>query len=242
VKFTAHGFVKLRADLHSNTLRFEVADSGIGIASDAIPNLFQAYKQAAADTTRKYGGTGLGLSICKQLVEMQGGEIRVDSVVGKGTVFTVQLPYREAGLQADVPASESAISFDAFNQLHLLLVEDNVFNQMLAVDLLQSKAPDMHIDIAGNGLEALAKVQEADYDLVLMDVHMPLMDGYEATRKIRELHGSRASIPVLAMTAAATREEIEECLRAGMNDYIPKPFAPEMLFRKIATLAATRSV
>ncbi len=244
IKFTEAGEVKISvlclplSKTETIILEFSVSDTGIGIAKEKLGNIFESFTQASSDTTRKYGGTGLGLTISKQLVELQSGEIFVDSELGKGTVFSFQIPYQKAdSTHQKTTRNRTDIDLSKLNQLKLLLVEDNHFNQMVAIDILRTEAPGVRIVAVGNGREAIEKLAEETFDVVLMDVQMPEMDGYEATRYIRMNLKERSSIPILAMTASATKTEIDLCLDCGMNDFISKPFIPEELFRKIVTLA-----
>jgi len=243
IKFTEKGGARLVCKLLSRegenaVLEFSVHDTGIGIAADKIEKVFESFTQASADTNRKFGGTGLGLTISKQLVEMQGGTIYASSEPGKGTTFTFTLPFRVSGEEKTAAsAGPDEAQLDRIRKARILLVEDNEFNRIVAVDTLNEYLGETQVDVAGDGNEAIKKLQEAAYDLVLMDIQMPGMDGYDATKYIRgQFSAPLNSIPILAMTANATREEIEKCRECGMNGHIAKPFVPEDLFLKMSEL------
>lgn len=246
IKFTHKGFIELNVEYISESdeyinLEFNVRDTGIGIPNDKLDSIFESFTQAENDTSRKYGGTGLGLSISKQLTELQGGMIGLESEYGKGTRFYFTIPYSSA-IEVEVspefngqPSPSHSLSHQ-LNVLRVLLVEDNEFNKVVAEDTLKEFAPDITIEHASTGIEALEKVQAVPFDLVLMDIQMPEMDGYQATERIRSLGAPLNRLPVMAMTANATNEEIQKCFDSGMNEYISKPFIPDELFRKMANL------
>jgi PAS domain S-box-containing protein len=225
IKFTAAGQVSVTLSCEDDRgpiprLRFEVADTGIGISPEARTHLFERFSQADASIARKYGGTGLGLSISKRLVELMGGEIGVDSTPGQGSTFwfTVALPRGEApaGNQAAAASADQGIK-----PRRILLVDDVETNRMLAALLLRRAG---HVvDTANDGLTAIDAVSRNDYDLVLMDVQMPDMDGYEATSRIRAFRSDKRTIPIVAMTANAMEEDIRRCYDVGMNDCLSKP-------------------
>jgi len=239
IKFTAKGEVSLEVEiitLNSNTaiVKFSVADTGPGIPEDKIEEIFHPFKQGNNSLTREIGGTGLGLSISRKLVELQGGELKVVSREGFGSRFSFTLPLpvveQDAG-NAGKPKKQDLV---APEELKILLVEDNAFNQMVAVDTLKEWSPSINIDVAENGVLAIEKLMQNPYDLVLMDIQMPEMDGHTATKKIRgELPMPVNKIPIIAMTAHASVNEIENCFLEGMNEYISKPFDPNDLYCKI---------
>ncbi len=240
VKFTPEqGAIRLSITPGSyvGSVCFEVTDSGIGIEQDQICKLFGSFEQADGSIARKYGGTGLGLAISKRIVELMGGDIGVDSVPGEGSrfYFTVALPHADPphhGKAAPAPA-EAVFSFAG---RRVLLADDIEINREIVLALLEDTG--MQIDCAENGKAALRmfETQPDAYDLVLMDVQMPEMDGLTATRRIRALDVARAArIPIIAMTANAFQEDVKACLDAGMNDHIGKPIDVEVLFAKLRT-------
>ena len=242
IKFTGNDcIISLKVILISSTddnvnLGFEVSDNGIGIPKERQSEIFESFTQANTDTTRKYGGTGLGLSITRQLVEMYGGTITVESELDRGSTFKFNLILKRSELTAIVQSETVSLqSSDA--KLHILLVEDNEINQQLAIDTLKAWNQNVEIDIAGNGQIAVEKAGETLYDVVLMDIQMPVMDGNAAARAIRGMTEPNCNVPIIAMTAHAFKEERERCLSNGMNDYVMKPFVPEDLCAKICKYA-----
>ncbi|MDP2028833.1 MAG: PAS domain S-box protein [Thiobacillus sp.] len=238
VKFTERGSVCLRARLVEESsdellMRFEIQDSGIGIAADKLSTLFESFAQADVSTTRKYGGTGLGLAITRRLAHMMGGDAGAESVPGQGSTFwfTARLQRGHGVMPAE--SGEAALD-DAEIMLRrnhagarLLLAEDNAVNREVALELLHGVG--LSVDTADNGRIALEMIQQHPYDLVLMDVHMAEMGGLAATQAIRAL-AAHASLPILAMTANAFDEDRRICLAAGMNDFVAKPVNPKILY------------
>jgi signal transduction histidine kinase len=234
IKFTTQGEVVIELSSRDETrksadLHFAVRDTGIGFSEEARQRLFQPFMQADNSTTRRFGGTGLGLAICRRLVELMGGEIGVTSAEGKGSTFwfrvRVAKPLVPSRASAKSPATASnKASPVAGQKMHILLVEDNAVNLKLAKAQLCKLGCD--VETAGNGAEALTRLQRGDLpDLIFMDCHMPEMDGFEATRKIREEEKAKSLPPlrIIAMTANAMQGDRESCLEAGMDDYIAKP-------------------
>ncbi len=239
IKFTDRGSV--RVELNTSTrpdgrvgVQFSVQDTGSGIPADKLPEIFEKFTQADGSISRKYGGTGLGLAITRRLVEMQGGEVRVQSEQGKGSTFTVILPCDAAPVAATKPAAAASQAVQPAavpSGARLLLVEDNLVNQKVVLAILRKKG--YHIDVANDGREALQKLDvNGSYDLILMDVQMPVLDGLEATRAIRR-ETKWQKIPIIAMTAHAMNGDRERCLQAGMDAYISKPVQPAHLVATI---------
>lgn len=235
IKFTHSGEVTISLfgkNISNNKfqLSLSVKDTGVGIKPEIAKNLFAPYSQGAVDIARKYGGTGLGLSICRGLAELMGGMIELESELGRGSNFTVSLPFEVT----DVVVEHTTKTDDAHvlslatagsSPIRILLVEDNLINTKVADGML--KKLGHNVVIAVNGLESIEKLQsEGPFDIILMDRHMPVMDGIEATQKIRGMDGSLANIPIVAVTAAITQLEIQTCLDAGMNDVVSKPIDP----------------
>lgn len=237
IKFTEKGEVRIEVDIEKdiekNFLKFSVKDTGIGIAEDKIEEVFGKFTQADASITRKYGGTGLGLAITKELVEMMGGNIGVESKLGEGSIFWFRLPYEVAESEELDEASEGELCFLAKDRKQVsgakaLIVEDYPVNQVFAQKLL-TKFGFGEIDLASNGIFALKKLEESDYDVIFMDCQMPEKDGYETTEEIRAEEGEGKRKLIIAMTANAMVGDREHCLNVGMDEYISKPLDPEKL-------------
>ena len=219
-------------------VRFAVSDTGIGISSEDQAQLFSRFTQADSSVARKFGGTGLGLAICCQLCGiMGGGAFGLDSGTGRGSTFKFTVPFRRAVSPHDAngagqPAVRVDLSSSRARRLRILLAEDNHVNQMVIIAMLKSTGHT--IDVAGNGVEAIETIKTNPYDVVLMDIHMPEMDGIMATKRIRETGGDNAQIPIIALTANAMRGDREKYLAAGMNDYVSKPIDPAKLHEALA--------
>ncbi len=247
VKFTEQGSVSLRGALLARederlSLRFEVHDTGIGIEPERVGKLFDAFEQSDSSTTRRFGGTGLGLAVTRQLAELMGGEVGVHSTPGVGSAFWVTVRVLPAPARQEPPSDTAAkdatpkrASFDA----RVLLAEDNLINQEVARELL--RAAGCEVDVADNGRRAVEMARAGGYDLILMDVQMPELDGIEASRQIRALPGL-SRLPIIAMTANAFAEDRAACLAAGMNDHVAKPVHAATLYDTLARwLAVARS-
>lgn len=209
-----------------------VTDTGIGIDKEHLAGIFERFRQAEDSITRKYGGTGLGLSIVKDLVFLQKGDINVESEPGKGTRFSIIIPYKISVDQSAIPVKAESIinTHPSFEKVHVLVVEDNEINQSLIEHLFKSWK--LSFDMVNNGKQAIDKLRTRNYDLILMDIQMPEMDGYTATQQIR--HDLKLDMPVVAMTAHALPGEREKCLSAGMDEYISKPIREDQLYRIIS--------
>ncbi len=248
VKFTEKGFVTITSKLISAKAdivlcEFTIKDTGIGIPHDKLDLIFERFTQASPDTTRKYGGTGLGLTIVQQLLTLQGGKISVESEVGKGSAFTFYLPFKMVLSAAEAKENDTVKKTteiqteksDQNKKLKILLAEDTPLNQKLVKKIVHKWGHD--IDVASNGQEAVLLLEKNRYDLVLMDIQMPEMDGYMATKTIRELQDeTKKNIPIIALTAHASNEEAQKCIRLGMNAYVSKPFDPAVLLNTIIQL------
>jgi signal transduction histidine kinase/CheY-like chemotaxis protein len=241
VKFTEKGFVEVKATCHKKDgktiwIQFDVTDTGIGISPDYVDKIFDSFTQAGSDVARKFGGTGLGLTISKQLVGLMQGEISVKSQLNEGTTFTVIIPFQEAAVQEDdnKDAVLDATSMQRLNKMKILLVEDNEFNRMVAEDTLKELIPNISIDIAVNGQEAVNRLQCENYDIVLMDIQMPVMDGVTATKTIRNtLPAPAKNVKIIAMTANVLQEDVQQYFAVGMDAYVSKPFQTDELLLKM---------
>jgi CheY-like chemotaxis protein len=238
VKFTEWGTVTVRTRLLEETadsmqLRFEVEDTGVGIAPDTLNRLFSPFEQVDCSTTRTYGGTGLGLAITRRLAQLMGGDAGATSEPGKGSLFwfTVRLkksPLQPAGARpAAVPEKSEAMLAREHAGKRVLLVDDDTTNREIALELLDDTG--LVVETANDGQQAVSQARERTYDLILMDMRMPRMDGVEATTKIRAIPG-RERVPIVAMTANAFSEDRRKCLQAGMNDFLSKPVMPGLLY------------
>lgn len=229
VKFTADGQVAVRAETDgAGRVVITVSDTGIGIPREKLPMIFEHFTQADTSTTRRYGGTGLGLAIVKRLVGMMNGTIEVSSAVGNGTVFAIALPLPSAGGEADGELPEWERPVAQYPGLRVLVAEDNRVNQLVAKGLLERMG--CGVDVAANGMEAVAMTEQFQYGLVLMDCQMPEMDGFAATRAIRAKEAGKGKrIPILALTASVGAAVEGECAAAGMDGYLSKPIGQTLL-------------
>jgi PAS domain S-box-containing protein len=228
IKFTESGSIEISAisqpDGHNSCrLRVEVTDTGIGIPAERLDRLFQSFSQVDASTSRRFGGTGLGLAICKRLVEMMGGEIGVSSKPGVGTTFAFTISVGIAPAQPVITSHE----IGSMHPRRILVVEDNAINRIVIQRMLENLGHS--VDLASDGDTAVGRIQEIQYDLLLMDVNMPGLDGLQATRRIRSLPDIQANLPIVALTASAMENDRQECLEAGMNDYLSKPIGMQAL-------------
>ncbi|MGV8929241.1 MAG: ATP-binding protein [Brevundimonas sp.] len=233
VKFTAAGSVRLEVTVVGDRLRLAVSDSGIGIAPDKVDALFDRFTQADATTTRLYGGTGLGLAISRRLIEMMGGEIGADSEPGKGSTFWFEMP-----LQVAEAAAETADAGDlaVVDGLKILMADDAMPNRELVTAILGGLG--LALETVCNGAEAVEAARTGAYDLILMDVHMPVMDGLDATRAIRAMGGTIGRTPIIALTANVQPEQVQRCLDAGMDGHVGKPIQLGELLTALATASA----
>jgi signal transduction histidine kinase/ActR/RegA family two-component response regulator len=240
IKFTHQGYVELTVQCTGkkagqHLIQFSVKDTGIGIDGDKVNSIFDSFSQASSDTTRIYGGTGLGLTITRHLIQLMNSVIQVESQPGYGSRFYFILPVQAGKL---IDKEKRAFIHDEIARnkgVHVLLVDDNVINQVVAENFL--KKWGMTVDVASNGLEALELIQNKSYSIILMDLQMPKMDGYEATKRIRglkEIDSYFTTVPIIALTASAMADVRDKVIEIGMNDFITKPFLPEELRTKIS--------
>jgi len=230
IKFTESGFVKI--SVHTENLKsdkieliIDIIDTGIGISKTQLAKMFESFNQADSSTSRKYGGTGLGLSISKNLLHLMGGDLKVQSQLGVGSTFscTLTLPYRQPEALEDKNSIKSAyIHVDGDQQGLALLAEDNPVNQKVAVAML--KKIGIAVDVADNGLKAVQKCQNKEYDIIFMDIQMPVMDGFQATEQIRTDKSLNNQTPIVALSANVLTEAHDKAMEIGMNEYLAKPF------------------
>jgi CheY-like chemotaxis protein len=242
VKFTAKGKITVSVNLIDEdeqkvTIEFAVTDTGIGIPADKIEKIFENFQQASSRTSRLYGGTGLGLSIVKQLVEPQGGSIRVKSKVDEGSVFSFILNFKKTNAEVETVTEILELDMELKN-IKVLVVEDIALNQLLMKTLLDDFGFEQ--DIAANGKIAIEKLKTKSYDIILMDLQMPEMNGFETTEYIRQTLNSK--IPIIALTADVTTVDLAKCKAVGMNDYIAKPVDERLLYSKIIGLVRKPTV
>ncbi len=245
VKFTSAGEITVSVQLLSEdediaTIEFSVTDTGIGIAENKIATIFENFQQATSGTSRLYGGTGLGLAIVKQLIEPQGGTIRVKSKLNEGSTFSFTLSFQKT--KSDIELLQGTMNTESrqeepeIENIKVLVVEDIALNQLLMMTILEDFG--FECDIAANGLLAIEKLKSNDYHIILMDLQMPEMNGFEATDYIRNILNSE--IPIIALTADVTTVDLAKCTSVGMNDYISKPVDERLLYSKIVGLLRTR--
>lgn len=242
IKFTEKGGIDIfvRADIHNMTLYIDVADTGIGMTEAQIKNIFSAFRQGDTSTTRKYGGTGLGLYLSKQLAELLGGTIKVESRPGEGSKFSVSIDIGELDLgnivktEKDIPQQDESLLHHDFSEVEVrnravLLAEDNLDNQLLISMYLRRMG--LEVEVAENGLQAVEKAQQKNYDLILMDMQMPIMNGMDATKSLRSMGYIN---PIVALTANAMKEDVEKFYTAGCNNFIAKPINRQLFFEVVA--------
>ena len=239
IKFTETGCVELNIRMlekkqETVDLEFSVSDTGIGIAVEAIHKIFNSFEQAEDQTAQKFGGTGLGLSIVKKMVELKGGILSLTSELNKGSVFSFTNSYQY--LPDKMPEIANSIKDEPMpNMISVLVAEDNTINQFMITKMLKNWG--ISVEVVDNGLKAIERLQNKNYDLILMDMHMPVMDGLEATRKIRaEFDEPKKSIPIISLSASVMEDEQQAALQAGVNDVVCKPFDPLVLREKIIAL------
>jgi two-component system, sensor histidine kinase len=232
IKFTERGSIGLDIGAHDGRLCIAVVDSGIGMDAAMLSRLFQRFSQGDDSTSRRHGGTGLGLEISRSLARLMGGDIEVQSTPGSGSRFELRLPLRPAPAAAAAPAQPAS---GATRPLRLLVAEDNEVNREVLAAMISHLGHEPHF--ANDGRAALDAVQQQDFDLLLMDLHMPELDGMAATRAIRALAGAKATLPIIALTADAFAETRARCLQAGMNDFLSKPVSLDALEQMLSRSA-----
>lgn len=244
IKFTDRGSVTilvklLKTESETDHIEFKIKDTGIGIAPDKLDAIFNRFEQADTETSRFYGGTGLGLSIAKHLIESQGGNIYVESAVNVGTTFSFVIPFKQTDFD-HLDLSEKngeELDFEFVTRLRILLVEDNLFNRSLMEGIFREYG--VVVDMVENGKRAIERLRNNVYDVILMDIEMPELNGYAATRTIRNELG--LTVPIIALTGHAMAGEREKCLQAGMNDYLTKPVKVNLLFEKMHNVLKMRA-
>jgi len=234
IKFTKKGFVKLklkpiREKNDMVMIHFQIEDTGIGIPKEKQELVFQSFTQASGSTTREFGGTGLGLAISNQLVNLMGGNIQLESEPGKGSIFSFNLNFKKHQAIQKEEKPKEKINFEGYK---ILLAEDNQTNQIIAKRVLEKVG--VTVVIADNGQKAIEALEKEKFDLLLLDLHMPIMGGYETTKEIRNSTKEYSKIPIVALTAAALKGEKEKCIQIGMDDYITKPFVVEKLLKVLS--------
>jgi signal transduction histidine kinase/CheY-like chemotaxis protein/HPt (histidine-containing phosphotransfer) domain-containing protein len=233
IKFTADGEVCIAITVTHETEKsisvlFEISDTGIGIRKSRLDTIFDSFKQETTHTTRQYGGTGLGLAITKTLIQLMNSKIHLESTYGEGSRFSFELELKKSKNKT-LSVGTLSNSAKPLRDIKVLVVDDNTLNREIFFDLINNYKNNVEVEMADDGKMALLKVKQSNYDIILMDIQMPIMDGYEATRQIRKLKGSKASTPIIAMTAHVLDGVAEKCGQAGMDDYISKPINLAML-------------
>lgn len=237
-KFTNEGVVKVLVQNIARvkdivTLQFSVSDTGIGIPKDKLESIFEPFNRVE-NKQRTYEGTGLGLSIAHNIVTSLKGEMWVESELEKGSTFHFKIPVKEVQHSSLEKNVETYVPIDSTRTIELLLAEDNKFNQIVAKKTIEKEYDNINVTVVENGKDAVTIVEKQDFDIILMDLHMPIMDGYEATNSIRNMDAEKSKTPILAMTADAQIAQDEKFREYGMDDYVLKPFKPQQLFEKLA--------
>jgi len=245
IKFTSAGYVELRCFLVENKknrvkVRFDIIDTGFGIKPDNLQSIFEQFKQADSSITQKYGGTGLGLTICKNLIDMQGGSLSVSSQENIGTTFSFVIPYTK-GKESDFVSNDAVVDFDPdkLRDKKVLLVDDDSVNRLLGKTILEKIKCDF--DIANNGKEAIDKLDEKKYDIVLLDIHMPDISGVDVAKYYRQKKNN-ASTKIVAVTAAVMKDDIKKYYKAGINDFLIKPYKEIYLFNKMCEVLQLKQI
>ncbi|MEY4875851.1 MAG: hypothetical protein RL708_1000 [Bacteroidota bacterium] len=242
IKFTDEGIVEMRCSFinnqkSDNILRIEIQDTGIGISKDYLDNIFESYSQADAYISNKFGGTGLGLNISRKLIKMMDGTIGCTSIIGKGSIFYIELPLHiinESSLLTNSKQTDSIIIAEINPNLNLLIVDDNQMNLTITKKIIQKFIPNAIIDLCEDGMQAISITSQKKYDIILMDLQMPVMNGIEATIAIRNNSTNlNFKSAIIAFTANANEHDIQKCIEAGMDDYITKPFELKDLIAKV---------
>lgn len=243
LKFTKEGFVKFKLEAKKEKdnkvqITFTISDTGVGISKEKINSIFDSFSQDSITNKRKFGGLGLGLYIVKHLVNLHNGKIKVDSTTGLGTVVTIDLTYENIEVKKEIEVTPTPNEYD-LNGKSILVVEDNAMNQMV-IKMITKKWLNTTVEFANNGQEGVQKLMENHYDIILMDLQMPIMDGYEATIAIRngEAGEDKKSIPIIALTADVMESTKERVIEIGMNKYLSKPVDKDTLFEIIKLLVS----
>lgn len=245
VKFTDRGYVKLKVSMLTRLndkvkLKFTVEDTGIGVANEKLARIFESFEQADDDTANKYGGTGLGLAIVKKLAELKGGELTFSSQVGKGSIFNFTNWYTIAEKPRQVTGKNKDSKLEPFKDVSVLVAEDNLINQFVLSKMLKDWG--VRVEMVDNGRKLVEKLQQENFSLVLMDTHMPEMNGYQAAKAIRlEMAEPKRSIPIISLSAAVMDQEQSEAIAAGMDDVLSKPFQPYELHEKMERLLKSKT-